>query len=161
MAGPYVSKYQVQAFTDSQLATLVKSDSTVTGTVFLLRSLSNNTMYWWRVRACNGAGWGPYSTVSQIAVRIPTTAASVSRVMGAAYDAYVKNGYLHYSLPRECLVSLIAYDAQGRTIWNYVSLQQHQGSYHVNLDRTPLATGPYFLRFAAGSYKRVFLFTSY
>jgi photosystem II stability/assembly factor-like uncharacterized protein len=157
-AGPYVSKYQVQAFSDSQLATLTKSDSTITGTVFMLRSLSNNTTCWWHVRACNGAGWGPYSTVSQITVRIATTAVPGSRVMSAAYGAFINNGYIHYSLPRQCLVSLIAYDARGRLIWNYVSSQQQPGSYHVALDSTPLAAGPYFLRFIAGSFNRVFMF---
>jgi len=160
-AGPYVSKYQIQAFSDSQLATLVKSDSTVTGTVFMLRSLSNNNTYWWRVRACNGAGWGPYSTVSQITVHIATTVFPASRVISAAYGAFINNGYIHYSLPRQCLVSLIAYDACGRSIWNYVSSQQQPGSYHVALDSTPLAAGPYFLRFIAGGYNRVFVFDVY
>lgn len=157
-AGPSVSKYQIQVFSDSQLATMVKSDSTVTDTLFMLQSLSNNSTYWWHVRAGNDAGWGPYSTVSQITVRIATTAVHASPINNAFIGAFIKNGYIHYTLPKESLVSLVAYDARGRSIWNYVSSQQQPGSYHVALDPAPIAAGPYFLRFNAGGYNRVFMF---
>lgn len=160
-AGPYVSKYQIQVFSDSQLATPVESDSTVTGTVFMLRGLSNNQTYWWRVRAFNGAGWGPYSTVSQKTVRIATTAVPASPITNVFFGAFIKNGYVHYSLPKQCLVSLCAYDARGKSVWKFISAQQQPGSYHVALDPAPIAAGPYFLRFNAGGYHRVFVFDVY
>jgi hypothetical protein len=139
----------------------VKSDSTVTGTVFMLRSLSNNQHVLVACARLQRRRMGPL--FNRFADNRPYCNDRFFRFTGhkRGMTHLINNGYIHYSLPRQCLVSLIAYDARGRSIWNYVSLQQHQGSYHVNLDRTPLATGPYFLRFAAGSYKRVFLFTSY
>jgi hypothetical protein len=53
-------QYQLQVFMDSSL-TQPTIDSTTTDTMATMRGLAPGGMYWWRVRAHNREGWGPYS----------------------------------------------------------------------------------------------------
>jgi hypothetical protein len=57
-----VDKYLVEFSTDSLMASSVVADSAVMDTVKTVKSLVNNTSYWWRVKMHNVSGWGPYST---------------------------------------------------------------------------------------------------
>ena len=59
---PVVDRYQVDLAADS-LFTFKVSDWTVTDTVKMFRSLIDQQRYFWRVRAHNPSGWGPYSGV--------------------------------------------------------------------------------------------------
>jgi hypothetical protein len=155
-ANLYVTKYQFQCYADPILAEVVISDSTITDTAFIFRDLSNNHTYWWRVRAKNAAGWGPFSDVRRLIVRMPETDALPSSFTIAFSGASFINGRVRYGIPQQCRVSLIAYDARGRSIRQYVSSQQSPGYYNVNLHSTPLAAGPVFLLFTAGDYARIF-----
>ncbi|MFN0157233.1 MAG: hypothetical protein ACKVRP_04070 [Bacteroidota bacterium] len=55
-----VSKYWFELAVDSLFAVSIV-DSSVTDTTTIRTSLTTNQSYWWRVRAWNSAGWGPFS----------------------------------------------------------------------------------------------------
>ncbi|HYQ86108.1 MAG TPA: S8 family serine peptidase [Bacteroidota bacterium] len=55
------ASYRTQIATDSLFTTLVFDDSTDTTTSRLVSSLSNSTLYYWRVNAKNSGGTSPYS----------------------------------------------------------------------------------------------------
>jgi large repetitive protein len=53
--------YHLQVSTDSLFHGFVVNDSTLTDTSYAVASLTPHTVYWWRVRGRNPAGYGPYS----------------------------------------------------------------------------------------------------
>lgn len=54
--------YQFDLSTSPSFATILLTDSSLTGTSKSVSGLALNTQHYWRVRAKNGAGWGTYST---------------------------------------------------------------------------------------------------
>lgn len=56
--------YQLQVSTQSNFAGLVLDKSDITQTSYALSGLSNQTKYYWRVRAKNTGGFGDWSTIS-------------------------------------------------------------------------------------------------
>jgi hypothetical protein len=70
-SAPTASSYRLQVARDTLFSTLVVDDSSITGTSRQIGPLSSNTVYYWRVRAKNIGGIGPYSS----RFRITTTPA--------------------------------------------------------------------------------------
>ncbi len=64
--------YRAQVASDSGM-TVLFADTVVTDTSYMLKNLSNNTDYWWRVRGYNAAGWGPYNTPVHFLVNYSTS----------------------------------------------------------------------------------------
>lgn len=57
------SKYRLQLATDSGFVSVVHDDTTITGTTKQISSLSNDSTYYWRVKAGNSAGWSAWSAI--------------------------------------------------------------------------------------------------
>ncbi|HLP18642.1 MAG TPA: glycosyl hydrolase family 18 protein, partial [Bacteroidota bacterium] len=57
--------YHLQLSTSSTFASTMVNDSTLTDSVRAVSGLSNNTVYYRRIRAKNSAGWGSFSVTSQ------------------------------------------------------------------------------------------------
>lgn len=57
----HVDSYQVQVASDAAFATIV-ANATVSDTSFTAGPLGNCLLYYWRVRAVNASGTGPYAT---------------------------------------------------------------------------------------------------
>jgi uncharacterized protein YkwD len=60
-ATPDVKGYELQIGDDSLMASTRLKDSTITGTSKKMKLQARTNPYYWRVRAKNDAGWGPYS----------------------------------------------------------------------------------------------------
>jgi len=63
-AGP-VTGYTFELANDAAMTSLVVRDTAVTDTSYMVASIEVDR-YYWRVRAKNEAGWGPYSEIRQI-----------------------------------------------------------------------------------------------
>ncbi len=93
-SAPNVTSYWLEWSTDS-LFVASSIDSTVADTVSFISDLQDNTMYYWRVRASNEAGWGTFSevrrfnTLFQVQVCIPLQSSwnLVSLPVGLANDS--------------------------------------------------------------------------
>ena len=57
------TRYHLQVSASSAFATFVLDDSLLTGTSTSVGPLANGTVFYWRVRARNAAGWSAYSTI--------------------------------------------------------------------------------------------------
>jgi YVTN family beta-propeller protein len=152
IAAPAVDRYLVEVSTDTNMTVLVANDSTVTDTSRLITSLVNNTTYYWRVKAHNTAGWGNYSSETRFVT-------SFSGVLfgGSALRAFsLKNtsGVLHYTLPKQCFVSVKYYDIRGRMVASFVGRVQGGGSYWLRLPVSSWGTGAYIQVFTAGEIVR-------
>ncbi len=58
---PVVINYALDISSDSNFSPIIFSDTSVLGTYHVSETLENNQKYWWRVKARNFVGWGPYS----------------------------------------------------------------------------------------------------
>ncbi len=57
--------YQLQVSKDQLFTNFFSNDSMISGTSWVLgRTLVSYTRYYWRIRASNAVGWGPFSSVS-------------------------------------------------------------------------------------------------
>ncbi|MFN0158973.1 MAG: hypothetical protein ACKVRP_12990 [Bacteroidota bacterium] len=65
--GPAVSSYTIELATDSLFTALIV-DSTVSDTTLQLHSLMHQQKYWWRVKATNSGGSGPFGNARRFSV---------------------------------------------------------------------------------------------
>ncbi len=151
---PQVDKYQVDLAVDSSFVFVV-SDANVTDTTKVFRSLLPNQVYYWRVRAHNGGGWGQFSEVRrfkrditgvQERPEVPTEFA-VSQNFPNPFNPSTQ---IEMSLPKESRVRLQVYNLLGQEVATLVDGVLSQGYHVVKFDATMLPSGLYIYRMAAG-----------
>jgi hypothetical protein len=157
---PQVTNYHLQVFSDAALSVLTFSDSTLPDTSFVIRNLHNNQTLLWRVRACNVAGYGPFSDAVRAVVQFPSTAVQSGKPLVASVGASCGNGTVRYGIPVHCAVTITVYDIAGRSVWKYGAPDQQPGYYTVKMHKAALSAGRYFLQFVAGDYRRVISFVN-
>jgi PKD repeat protein len=155
-SGPAVSRYWFEIATDSLLtnpiidSTLAAADTTKIG-----RKLSNNQTYWWRVRAGNAAGWGPFSAQRKFHMVIT----SVHAREGVPAEFRLSQNYpnpfnpstaIEYALPKASHVELKVYDVLGNEVQTLVNDKQAAGVHRVQVESGGLPGGVYFYRLRAG-----------
>jgi len=67
----YANKYRFQLSTDNAFTNIIVDDSTLTDTMRVVTNLSPLTDYYWRVKASNSSGTGPYSSVWHFTTHSP------------------------------------------------------------------------------------------
>jgi regulation of enolase protein 1 (concanavalin A-like superfamily) len=154
-SSPLVDRYQIDLATDS-LFNFKIVDSTLTDTVKTF-SLSDNSRYWWRVRAHNPGGWGPFSEVrpfmtsSLVSVEseraLPTTI-SLSQNFPNPFNPSTQ---IEFGLPKEGHVLLEVYNILGERVATLVDENMTIGYHTVRFDASSLSSGLYIYRMAAGS----------
>ena len=152
--------YDVQVATDDAFTTLAADESGLTTTTFTISGLANNTTYFWRVRAVNTAGAGPWSETRSF-----TTAGGVAV---EALDAELPQAFalhqnypnpfnptttLRFDLPETAFVSLTIYDMLGRMVTNLVGETLAPGRYEYAWNAEGLPGGIYVYRIEAGAFR--------
>ena len=61
---------------------------------------------------------------------------------------------LEYALPEEADVSIVVYDLLGRQVARLVDEERATGRYQTQVDAGGLASGKYFVRMQAGSFRK-------
>ncbi len=73
-----ITNYNLQVSTSNTFSTFIVNDTTLVDTFSVASNLNLNTMYYWKVRAKNPAGWGAYSSVINFTTaNVPATATTV------------------------------------------------------------------------------------
>jgi hypothetical protein len=151
-ASPSVNRYWLIYAPDS-LFQMSASDSSITDTTSVLRSLLNNTRYFWKVAAGNPAGWGSFSEVRAF----NTLITSVPMVRELPKDFVLSQNYpnpfnpatrIEFGLPSSGQVLLEVYNMLGSKVATLVNGVRSAGYHEVTFDGAGLASGIYFYRLA-------------
>lgn len=157
---PGAAKYTLQVSVDSTFGLFTVTDSTITDTSKIFRTLATNTTYFWHVRGGSASGWGAYSTVRRFNAVILSVQPEVGGVPTA--DALMQN-YPNPFNPETRItymisdkgaraVRLAVYDVFGREVALLVNERKEPGTYTARWNAAGMASGMYFYRLQAGSY---------
>ncbi len=149
-------RYWLELAADS-LFTGSTVDSTITDTTNAVSNLIDNATYFWRVRAGNTAGWGPYSETRSFTV----VTTDVQYVEGTPVTFALMQNYpnpfnpsttISYTLPVNAHTMLHVFDLLGREVAVLVNEKQSPGTHEVDFDGSNLGSGVYLYRLQSGQF---------
>jgi hypothetical protein len=133
-------------------------DSSLTDTSAVARNLVKNHTYFWRVRAHNGLGWGPFSEVHRVqttltGVRDDETTANEFELLQNYPNPFNPETTIEYRIAGaagpgggDSHVTLTVYDLVGREVERLADERQAPGTYSVRFAPSNLAGGVYLYR---------------
>ncbi len=129
-------------------------DSIVYDTSLIVQTLQKEQTYWWRVRAINEGGLGPFS-ISRSFYFKPEGAGISSSLQKLPNQLFLTaNGkFIQYELNKSYYVSLQLFDIKGRRIISQINHEQAAGRYSISLSNEALSTGYYMAVLRAGNSK--------
>jgi hypothetical protein len=124
--------------------------------------LSPLTQYYWKIRASNSMGIGPWS-LTYIFVTMNTAGLSnnISEIpkIFNLYNNYPNpfnpSTKIKFDIPKNSVVKINVYDITGREITILVNDFRNAGRYEVQFNASNLSSGIYFYKMQAGDYKAV------
>ncbi|MBA4311188.1 MAG: hypothetical protein C0417_01020 [Chlorobiaceae bacterium] len=152
------SKYRLQISIDSGFISIVHDDTTITGTTKQISSLSNDSTYYWRVKAGNSVGWGEWSEIWSFTCVDPVSVRLFDNLpwQSILYDNYpnpfnpVTN--FQFTIGNFQLTILKVFDLLGREVATLVNEVKQPGFYKVYWNASQLPSGLYYYRLTAGEY---------
>ena len=137
-------------FTNALIDTQVTDTSVVLHDLFLLK-------YYWRVRAKNASGWGPYSDVWYFTTFLDNLVAESGVPQAFELQQNFPNPFnpvttIRYGIPFRSHVKLEIYNALGQKVKTLVDGIQDARYYHIRW-QAHLPSGIYFYRLEAVSVK--------
>lgn len=150
--------YHLQVATDTLFTALVFSDTTITDSIAMVGPLSENTRYFWRVRARNGGGSGPFSTAWSFTTQGTVGVADNGDIpleFGLSQNfpnPFNPTTNFQFTIPNFQFVSLRVFDLLGQEVATLVNEVKQPGRYTVSWDAAGLSSGVYFYRLSAGSF---------
>ena len=151
--------YHLQLATSAFFTVLVFNDSTLTDTTLEVSGLTDTTTYYWRVRARNAVGFGPYSEVRTFTTGVTTTVDAKTSNLPRHFilhqnypNPFNPATTIRYALPRKAAVRLVVSDLLGREVAVLVEEEQPAGWHSVTFDASQLPSGVYLYRLEAGDF---------
>lgn len=153
------TSYNIQLATDVNFNNIVyNANPTGISQTVPAGTLQLNTLYFWRVRASNAGGFGPYSTTRNF--RSTTTSVnSIGTVIPTEFKLY--NNYpnpfnpsttIRFDIPKNTDVKIRVFDLTGRMISELIDISLQPGVYETNFNASNLASGIYYFRIEAGEF---------
>jgi hypothetical protein len=147
---PAVTKYTLVYAPDS-VFTFGITDSSITDTTKIIRSIPNNARYFWKVRAGNASGWGPYSEVRAYNVLYVSVAQERELPKEFVLSQNYPNPFnpatrIEYGVPNAGHVTLEVYNLLGEKVATLVDGEKQPGYHLVSFDAARFASGVYLYR---------------
>jgi hypothetical protein len=150
-SGPHVTSYRIELSHDPAMASPFVAAVT-TDTTYELSGFGDGTEVFWRVKAYNETGAGPFSATAVFTTMLPPPP-----VFHYSFDRFSVHrgvGSVVYNIAQRCDVHIGLFDLKGRLIWQSVQRDVAPGR-HNELMRSPLLTaGAYVLSIRASSFSR-------
>jgi hypothetical protein len=155
---PTATSYRLQLAIGGDYTTPAVDSSGITDTSALVTGLALNRIYYWRVRAVNAIGSGPWSNSSNFRTY---TSVELTQMEGLPSEFELSQNYpnpfnpttsIQISLPKTEQVTLRVYDMLGREETTLVDETLPAGRYTITWNAARAASGMYFYRITAGSF---------
>lgn len=144
----YADQYLVQMSTSETFNTLF-AGATTWDTTYAFSQLREGTRYYWRVRASNITGAGPWSDVWNFVATIVSV--DQTNALPTEYSLYQNfpNPFnptttIHFALPERTATTIVLFDVLGQTVQTLLSEELDAGYHHITFDGTHLPSGIYF-----------------
>ena len=151
--------YHLQVSTSSSFANNTVDDTTITATSKAIGPLSTMQTYFWRVRARNTLGFGPYSIVRNFKTGRMTSVELLRSRIPTEYglsqnypNPFNPSTTIHYDLPRSSHVTLSVFNTLGQQLAILVNADIDAGYHEIQFNANNLASGVNFYRIQAGDF---------
>lgn len=155
-----VETYDVQVSRDAAMTDRVHSEAATrqTRAAFDVSTLTEGQTYYWRVRAANRLGEGPWTAAMPFVARKGVgvasegeTVAATAVTLSAPYPNPSRGAAtLRYQLPQATDVRLSVYDVLGREVAVAVNETRAAGRHEALVDVSAWSPGVYLVRLSAG-----------
>jgi hypothetical protein len=148
---PSITRYMLELGLDAGFA-MSQIDSSITDTTGKAYIPLHDRTYWWRVRAGNTGGWGPFSSVQTF---YADNLSGIQRENEIPHELSLAQNYpnpfnpttrIRFTLPSEKQIRVEVYSVLGERIATLVDDRLSAGVYTVDLDGTHMASGVYYYR---------------
>jgi len=158
--GSSIIQYHTQISTNVGFTNIVLDSSGLFQNSFTVPSgiLAYNTMYFWRVRALNSTGWGPYSQkwlFRTVVSNIKNTSSEIPKenLLFPNYpNPFNSMTNVKFQILKHGNVSLKVFDILGKEVKTLLNEDLQPGTYEVKFDAGDLPSGVYFYRLSANNY---------
>jgi FG-GAP-like repeat/Secretion system C-terminal sorting domain/FG-GAP repeat len=132
-------------------------DSSAVDTTWQMQKFSGNQKYFWKVRALNAKGWGPFSDVSTFSIGATSVEDGAPLPDHFALEQNYPNPFnpstqIQFSVAAASPVQLKIFDILGRQIADLLDERLSPGIYTVRWNARELPSGVYIYRLTAGSF---------
>jgi hypothetical protein len=153
------AKYWIEFSSDSMFM-WPDLDSSLTDTTTVLRGLSPDTWYFWRVRAGNPTGWGPFSFPRRFFARLTDVAMDQTLPREVTLAQNYPNPFnpstvVEYGLPSQSRVRLEVFNTLGQRVALLADEAQAAGYHLARFNAEGLASGVYFYRLSVNGSDHV------
>jgi hypothetical protein len=155
---PTATSYRLQLAIGGDYSIPAVDSSGIADTSATVTGLTLNRIYYWRVRAVNAVGSGPWSTSSNFRTY---TSVELTQNDGLPSEFMLSQNFpnpfnpttsLQFALPKTEHVLVRVYDMLGREETTLVDETLPAGRYTVTWNASRAASGVYFYRIAAGPF---------
>jgi hypothetical protein len=140
------SSYMIEFGIDSAMTNEIYQDSGLADTTLTVQFSYALQAYWFRVKAYNTVGWGPFGASQKFTIN-PSQSVLPVKYTASSFAVSVNGNQLRYSLPRTGDVSVKLFDMTGREVATLVKGIQGAGSYRTPLGK--ISAGSYIMSFEA------------
>ncbi len=155
-AFPFADRYCLEYATtpDFQQANI---DSTIKDTVYTAVGLMPGKTYYWRVKALNPAGWGPYSGVRNFKIELTSILENtLPKQFGLSQNypnPFNPSTHIAFWLPVETELKIKLFNAKGQLVKTIFSGKKPAGKYEIVVDMNGLPSGIYFYTLTAKKFR--------
>jgi hypothetical protein len=155
--------YDVQVSTNSAFTSFVVNEQAINISFYIVPGgvLQNNRQYFWRIRAGNSSGYGPYSSVWNFTtgmVGINPISAEIPKefIMYNNYpNPFNPSTKIKFDMPEPSFTKITIYDISGREVKTLVNENLRAGKYEINFDASGLSSGVYLYRMNSADFTQV------
>lgn len=158
-ADAIATTYHLQVSATSDFSDLAFEDDALTEPTQTFGPLAYSTRHYWRVRATNDVGPGPWSEVRSFTVAVGTSVERAGEAIPTTYQLHANypNPFnptttLRFDLPASSEVTLTIYDMLGREVETLVAGTLGAGSYTFAWEAADRSSGLYLARLHAGRF---------
>jgi hypothetical protein len=158
-------RYRLEVAHDSSFLNMAILDSTLTASQYRSGTPLNMGRYYWRVKAHNANGWGPYSARFYFNVTAWNDIADAPipteyRLYANYPNPFNSTTIISFDLPERSPVELICYDITGALVKKLCDRELTAGHHEIKwngLDNqgNQVASGVYFTKLTTGEYSAI------